>query len=130
MLLRTYLKWVKHKYMMTLISLVKIVGHYGKPVATIVPADYLALDLADSGQLPGCHSEHLHLGPPAGQQLSVGGEVDVVFIPGIYSHPIVDALKEMEAVASQSVPQSHLPALVPGCQDVSFIWTELHLPDF
>ena len=109
------MKCVKDKYMVTLIALVKIVGDYGKPVASVVPADHLAFDLADSGQLPGDHSEHLHLGPTAGQQLSIGGKVDVVFFPEISTHMILITLKEMEAVASLSVPQSHLPASVPGC---------------
>ena len=48
MLLRTYLKCVKDKYLVTLVSLVKTVGDYGKLVASVVPANHLALNLADS----------------------------------------------------------------------------------
>ena len=62
-----------------IIPIIAPLGNYGKLVAPGVPADPLALHLADGGQLTGCHSEHLHLGTPAGQQLSIGGEVDVVF---------------------------------------------------
>ena len=63
-----------------LVSLVKIVGDYGKPIATVVPANLLGLDLADSGQLSCGHPEHLHLCSPACQKLPIGGEVDVVFL--------------------------------------------------
>ena len=68
-----------HNNVMTGIAGIAVLGNYGKLVAPGVPADLLAPHLADGGQLPGCHSEHLHLGTHAGQQLSIGGEVDVVF---------------------------------------------------
>ena len=95
----------------------------------VMPFIFLVTSITgDTGKLVA--SQHLHFGPTAGQQLSIGGEVDEVFFPAICSHPTVVRLKEMEAVASQSVPQSHLPIQVPGCQDVSFTWTELHLIDW
>ena len=84
MLLRTYLKCVKDKYMVTFVSLmVKNIGCYGKLIASVVPANLLGLDLADSGQLPCGHPEHLHLCSPACQQLPIRGEVDVVFLKPI-----------------------------------------------
>ena len=83
MLLRTYLKCVKDKYLVALVSLVKSVGDYGKPVATVVPANLLGLDLADSGQFPCGHPEHRHLCSPACQQLPIGGKVNVVFLTPI-----------------------------------------------
>ena len=56
-----------------------VLGDHGKLVASGVPANILAFNFADSSQLLGDHPEHLHLGTPAGQQLSIGGEVDEVF---------------------------------------------------
>ena len=97
----------------------------GKRVAFGVPADLVALNPADSGHLPGGHSQHLHLGTSAGQQLSIRGKVDVHFKP--ISHivnfkpiSIRITLKQMEAVASQSVPQPHLIAVVPGSLRLNF----------
>ena len=59
---RTYLKCAKDEYMVTL---VKIVGDYGKGVATVVPANLLSWDLEDRSQLPCGHPEHLRLCSPA-----------------------------------------------------------------
>ena len=104
---------------------VPAVEHNGKLVASGVPADLVALNPADSGHLPGGHSQHLHLGTSAGQQLSIRGKVDVHFKP--ISHivnfkpiSIRITLKQMEAVASQSVPQPHLIAVVPGSLRLNF----------
>ena len=80
MLLTTYLKCVKDKYLATLVSLVEIVGDYGKLVATVIPANLLGLDLAATSNLPCGHPEHIDLSSPACQQLPVRRKVDVVFL--------------------------------------------------
>ena len=116
MLWRTYLKCVEDVYLVTLVSHVKIVGDYCKPVTTVVPANLLSLNLVDSGQLPSRHSKHLRLCSPACQQLPVWRKVDVVFFKPICSQSILLALENLEAVADKSIPQSHLYVLIHSCQ--------------
>ena len=66
-----------------ILLVITIICDNGKLVASGVPANLLAVDPIDSGQLPGGNSEHLHFGPNAGQQLPIGGEANVVFFPVI-----------------------------------------------
>ena len=56
---------IKYSNFLALIFLVTI-GDNSKLVASGVPADHLALNLADSFQLPGCEPKNVHLGTPAG----------------------------------------------------------------
>ena len=71
---------VKNNNVAPLIFLViTVLGDHGKLVSSGVPGNHLAFNFADSSQLLGGHPEHLHLGPSARQQLSIGREVDVVF---------------------------------------------------
>ena len=56
---------IKKYNLSTLVTLFTIFGHHGNLVAIPVPANHLALNLIDSGQLACYHPEHLHLCSPA-----------------------------------------------------------------